>query len=73
MAFYGRKLKRAGLINNTYTLNGTVHILQTIGERPIKVFYVSKLMELYLSFNFSNNNGDILVDAIGNTSVQSSY
>ena len=73
MAFYGRKLKRAGLINNTYTLNGTVHILQTIGERPIKVFHVSKLMELYLSFDFSNNNGDILVDAIGNTSVQSSY
>ena len=73
MAFYGRKLKRAGLINNTYTLNGTVHILQTIGERPIKVFHVSKLMELYPSFDFSNNNGDILVDAIGNTSVQSSY
>ena len=27
LAFYGRKLKRAGLINSTYTLNGTVYIL----------------------------------------------
>ena len=39
LAFYGRKLKRAGLINSTYTLNGTVHILRTVGERPIKVFH----------------------------------
>ena len=37
LPFYGRKLKRAGFINSIYTLNGTVHILQTVGERPIKV------------------------------------
>ena len=39
LAFYGSKLKRAGLIDSTYTLNGTVHILRTVGERPIKVFH----------------------------------
>ena len=52
----GRKLKRAGLINSNYTLNGTV----------------STFMGLYPNFDFSNNDGDILVDALGNTSIQSS-
>ena len=73
MAFYGRKLERSGLINSTYTLNGTVHILRTVGERAIKVFYMSKLMGLCPNFDFSNNDGYMLVDALGNTSIQSSY
>ena len=73
MAFYDLKLKRAGLINSTYTLNGTMHILQTVGERLIKVFDISKLLELYSNFEVSNNDGDVLVDAFGDTSVQSSY
>ena len=73
VAFYGRKLKRAGLINSTYTLNSTVHILRTVGERPIKVFDMSKLLELYPNFEFSNNDGDVSVDALGDASVQSSY
>ena len=73
LAFYGRKPKHAGLINSTYTLNGTVHILRTVGERPIKVFHMSKLVELYPNFDFSSNGVDILVDALGNTSIQSSY
>ena len=72
MAFYGHKLKHASLII-TYTLNSTVHILQTVGERPIKVSHTSKLIELHPNFDFSSNDGDILVDALGNTSVQSSY
>ena len=69
LAFYGRKLKRAGLINSTYTLNGPVHILRTVGERPFKVFHMIKLMELYPNFDFSNSDSDILVDALGNTSI----
>ena len=73
MAFFDRKLKCAGLINSSYTLNGTVHILQTVGERPIKVFHISNLLELYPKFEFSNNDGDVLVDAPGDISVQSSY
>ena len=34
---------------------------------------MSKLMEMYPNFDFSNNDGDILVDTLGNTSIQSSY
>ena len=73
LAFYGRNLKRARLINSTYTLNGTVHILRTVGERPIKVFHMSKLLELYPNFEFFNNDGDVLIDALGDPSIQSSY
>ena len=57
--FYGCKLKRAGLINSTYTLISTVHIFQTVGERPIKVFHMSGLLELYHNFEFYNNDGDV--------------
>ena len=75
MAFYGHKLKCAGLINSTYTLNGTVHILRIVGKRPMKAYErpISKLLELYPNFEFFNNDGDILVDALGDTSIQSSY
>ena len=54
LAFYGRKLKCAGLINSTYNLNRTVHILRTVGERLIKVFRMSKLLQLYPNFEFYN-------------------
>ena len=73
LAFFVRKLKHAGLINSTYTLNGTVDILQTVGERPIKVFHMSKLLELYPNFEFYNNDGDVSVGALGDASIQSSY
>ena len=72
LAFYARKLKRAGLINSTYTLYGTVHILGTVVERLIKVFHMSKPLELYPNFELSNNDGDVSVDALGDASVQSS-
>ena len=73
MAFYVRKLKRVGLINSTYTLNGTVHILRTVGERPIKIFHMIKLLELYPNFESPNNDDDVSVDALRDTSIQSSY
>ena len=72
LAFYGRKLIRAGLINNTCTLNRTVQ-LRTVGKRPIKVFHMSKLLELYPNFEFYNNDGNVLVDALGDASIQSSF
>ena len=72
LALFGRKLKQAELINSTYTLNGTVHILQTVGERPIKVFHMSKLLDLYPNFEFYYNDGDVSVDAVGDASIQSS-
>ena len=64
---------RIDLINSTYTLNGTVHILGTVGERPIKVFHMSKLLELYPNFGFYNNCCYVSVDALGDASIQSSY
>ena len=70
MAFSSRKLKRAPLINGTYTLNGTAHILQIVGESPINVFHISKLLELYPNFEFSSSDGDISVDAPGDSSIQ---
>ena len=73
LAFYGCKLKRAGLINSTYTLNGTVHILPIVRERHIKIFHMSKLLELHINFEFYNNDGDVSVDALGDASIQSSY
>ena len=49
-----------------------MHILQTVGERPIKVFHMSKLLDLYPNFEFYNNDGDVSVDAVGDASIQSS-
>ena len=72
LAFYGRKLIRAGLIYNICALNCTVQ-LRTVGKRPIKVFHMSKLLELYPNFEFYNNDGNVLVDALGDASIQSSY
>ena len=73
MAFYGRKLKCACLINSTYTINGTVHALRFVDKRPIKVFHISKLLEFYPNSEFSKNDSDVLVDALSDTSIQSSY
>ena len=67
MAFYGGKLKRGGLNHSTYTLNGTVQILRIVGERPIMVFHISKLLELHPNFEFYNNDDEVLVDAPGDT------
>ena len=34
---------------------------------------MSELLEKYLNFEFSNNDGDVLVDALGDNSVQLGY
>ena len=50
-----------------------MQILRTVGERPIKVFHMSKLLELHPNFECSNNDGDVSVDGLGDASIQSSY
>ena len=55
------------------SFNGVVDILRTVGKRPIKVFHMSTLLELYPNFEFYNNDGDVSVDAVGDASIQSSY
>ena len=73
LVFYGRKLKRAGLINSTYTLNGTVHILRIVRERTIKVCHKCNILELYPNIEFPNKDGDVFVDTPCDTSIQSMY
>ena len=67
LAFYGRKLKHASLINSTYTLNDTVHFDELL-VKGIKVFHISNLLVFYPNCKFPNNDGDVLVDAPGDTS-----
>ena len=59
LIFYGCKLRHAGVINRAYTLNRNLHILRTVGERSVKIFHISKLLELYPNFEFSNNGDEI--------------
>ena len=70
LAFYGRKVKYVGLVNIAYTINDTVHILQTTSQRPIKIFHTSKLLELYPNFEFPNHDSDVLLMLLV---IQSSY
>ena len=52
LAFYGRKLKRAGLIFNCYTFDGVVQIKRTQHEKPKKILHFSILKEMFPEFKF---------------------
>ena len=52
LAFYGRKLKRAGLIFNCYTFDGVVQIKRTQHEKPRKILHFSTLKEMFPEFKF---------------------
>ena len=54
LAFNCRKVKREKLISKIYSLNGIIHIVQILGNKPIKVFHESKLDELFPDFNFDD-------------------
>ena len=58
LAFNCRKLKREKLISKTYSSNGIIHIVQILGNKPIKVFHQSKLDELFTDFNFDGQCGE---------------
>ena len=58
LAFNCRKLKREKLISKTYSSNGIIHIVQILGNKPIKVFHQSKLDELFPDFNFDGQCGE---------------
>ena len=58
LAFNCRKLKREKLISKTYSSNGIIHIVQIFGNKPIKVFYQSKLDELFPDFDFEGQCGE---------------
>ena len=52
LAFYGRKLKRAGLIFNCYTFDGVVQLKRTQNEKPKKILHFSILKEMFPEFKF---------------------
>ena len=52
LTFYGRKLKRAGLIFNCYTFDGVVQIKRTQLEKPKKILHFSILKEMFPEFKF---------------------
>ena len=52
LAFYGRKLKRAGLIFNCYTFDGVVQLKRTQHEKPKKILHFSILKEMFPEFKF---------------------
>ena len=59
------------ILNENKRLNDAIIQLQE--KRSIKIVHMSKLLGLYPNFEFFNNNGDVLVDALGDVSIQSSY
>ena len=58
LAFNCCKLKRGKLISKRYSSNGIIHIVQILGNKPIKVFHQSKLDELFPNFNFDGHCGE---------------
>ena len=59
------------ILNENKRLNDAIIQLQE--KRSIKIVHMSKLLGLYPNFEFFNNNGDVLVDALGDVSIQSNY
>ena len=52
------KLKRENFMWKRYSSNGIIHIVQILGNKPIKVFHQSKLDELFPEFNFHGQCGE---------------
>ena len=52
IAFNGRKLKRSGLVHACFTIDGIVRIKKSENSKPLKVFHIKNLRELFPDFNF---------------------
>ena len=76
IAFLCRKLKREGMIANTYSVNGVIRLsCNKISNRRVqKVPHISYLFEHFPDFDFSsegNENAD--ESGLANESLHSSY
>ena len=73
IAFNCRKLKRKELIHSCYSRNGIINIKMTDKSRPIKIFHMERLVNLFSDFDFEA--GDMYLDASQDTdtSVYSTY
>ena len=76
VAFLCRKLKQEGIIVNTYSVNGIIHLScnKISNGRVQKVSHISYLLERFPDFDFGlkdNENAD--ESSLGNQLLQSSY
>ena len=73
IAFNCRKLKRKELIHSCYSRNGIINIKMTDKSRPIKIFHMERLVNLFSDFDFEA--GEMYLDASQDTdtSVYSTY
>ena len=71
IAFLGRKLKRSGHLNKTYTRDGTVHISSPVihSRKVLKNYYIHELFNLFPYYDFVENYRE----NDQNDSLQSSY
>ena len=61
-AFNGRKLKWSGLVHACFTIDGIVCITKSENSKPLKVFNMKNLCELFPDFNFEVDE-DLFHDA----------
>ena len=54
IAFKGRKLKIKGMVNACYTRNGVIHIKKSERSKPIKIYHMSEMYDLFPDFNFNH-------------------
>ena len=58
LAFKCRKLERACLIHNTFTRDGVVHVMKSDRGNSEKITHISKLVRLFLNFDFHDEGWD---------------
>ena len=52
IAFNGRKLNWSGLVHACFIIDGIVCIKKSQNSKPLKVFHIKNLHELFPDFNF---------------------
>ena len=62
IAFNGRKLKQSGLVHACFIIDGIVRIKKSENSKPLKVFHMKNLRELFPDFNFDIDD-DLFYDA----------
>ena len=62
IAFNGRKIKRSGLVHACFTVDDIVRIKKSENSKPLKVFHMKNLRELFPDFNFDVDE-DLFHDA----------
>ena len=56
ISYKARVLKRANLISNTFTKDGITHVVNKVGDTPIKIIHESSFKDMYPRFQFDKDN-----------------